>query len=74
MAVSLYEGPYKPLRSAEWVEPILTDHMFYAAGENITVEITDRFGRVYKMDSADEVGERSSSGERDVQVPLVKRY
>jgi len=44
MAVSLYQGEYKPLQRGDWVEPILTDHLFYAHGANITVEITDRFG------------------------------
>ena len=44
MAVSLYQGEHKPLKSGDWVEPILTDHLFYARGANITVEITDRFG------------------------------
>jgi hypothetical protein len=44
MAVSLYQGEHKPLERGDWVEPILTDHLFYARGADITVEITDRFG------------------------------
>ena len=56
MAVSLYEGAYKPLRSGDWVEPILTDHLFYARATNITVEITDRFGRAYKLEGSDRAG------------------
>jgi hypothetical protein len=53
MAVSLYEGPHKPLRSGDWVEPILTDHLFYARGgyssTGIRVEMTDPFGNVYTL-------------------------
>jgi hypothetical protein len=49
MAVSLYEGKHKPLRNGEWVEPILTDHLFYARGADIQVEMTDPFGKVYKL-------------------------
>ena len=49
MAVSLYQGEHKPLESGDWVDPILTDHLFYARAANITVEITDRFNRTYKL-------------------------
>ena len=49
LAVSLYEGPSKPLESADWVEPILTDHLFFATPRsvNVRVEVVDRFGRVF---------------------------
>lgn len=49
-AVNLHTGPDLPTR-ATWVEPYLTDHLFYApvarqAGR-VTVEATDRFGSVF---------------------------
>ena len=49
-AVELHTGPALPTR-ATWVEPYLTDHLFYAplapdAGA-VTVEATDRFGNVF---------------------------
>ncbi len=50
MAVSLYEGPHKPLRSSDWVEPILTDHLFYARAQNIRVEMADPFGNTYTLE------------------------
>lgn len=50
LSVRLHTGPDLPPRR-EWVEPYLTRHLFYApasrAADKITVEATDRFGRVY---------------------------
>jgi len=51
LARSLYLGPEKPLGNPDWVEPILTDHLFHAPvskdAKKVTVEATDPFGRVY---------------------------
>jgi hypothetical protein len=53
LSVELHEGPELPPRR-KWVEPYLTAHLFYAAASRdarrITVEATDRFGRVYATD------------------------
>ncbi len=51
LAEKLYRGGSVPAKHT-WVEPALTDHLFYAkpspgAGE-ITVETTDRWGRIYR--------------------------
>jgi hypothetical protein len=50
LSVRLHTGPDLPPRRG-WVEPYLTRHLFYApasrAANEITVEATDRFGRVY---------------------------
>ncbi|NIM50355.1 MAG: hypothetical protein GTN62_09355 [Gemmatimonadales bacterium] len=50
LSVSLLAGPRLP-RRRPWVEPVPTNHLFYApvssTGQTITVEATDRFGRVY---------------------------
>ena len=50
-AVELYLGPQLP-KKRTFVEPTLTDHMFFAkpsAGvKQITVKATDRFGNVYQ--------------------------
>ncbi|MDX2194209.1 MAG: calcineurin-like phosphoesterase family protein [Gemmatimonadales bacterium] len=49
-AVAEQTGPQKPPRRS-WVEPMPTDHLFYARpttpGAAITVEITDRWGKVF---------------------------
>ncbi|CAN5817256.1 calcineurin-like phosphoesterase family protein [soil metagenome] len=50
LSVELHTGPEKPQRRT-WVEPGITDHLFRAQpaalAKQITVEITDRFGKVY---------------------------
>jgi hypothetical protein len=50
-SIELHAGAEKPSKRA-WVEPILTDHMFFAkpspAAQNITIQVTDRFNNVYK--------------------------
>jgi len=49
LSVRLHAGPDLP-EWRKWVEPELTDHLFYAPVSDetsITVEVTDRFGNVY---------------------------
>ena len=50
LSVELHYGPDKPPRR-KWVEPYLTDHLFVVPASTkareVTVEATDRFGRVY---------------------------
>lgn len=50
-AVELYAGPQLP-KKHKFVEPTLTDHMFFAKpspeARKITVKATDRFGNVYE--------------------------
>jgi C terminal of Calcineurin-like phosphoesterase/N terminal of Calcineurin-like phosphoesterase/Calcineurin-like phosphoesterase len=50
-AVELYAGPLLP-KKHKFVEPTLTDHMFFAKpspdAKKITVKATDRFGNVYE--------------------------
>lgn len=51
MSIKLHEGPELPERR-KWVEPQLTDHMFFfdpgTSASGIVVEVTDRFGNVFK--------------------------
>ncbi len=51
LSVHLHTGPDSPARRG-WVEPVPTDHLFYAPVEagasDVWVEATDRFGRVYR--------------------------
>ncbi|GAB3196992.1 hypothetical protein ABID22_002197 [Pontibacter aydingkolensis] len=51
LSIELHEGAAKPAKH-KWVEPLLTDHMFFAkpsaAASSITVVATDRFGKIYK--------------------------
>ena len=51
MAVQLYAGPQLP-KKHKFVEPTLTDHLFFAkpsaAATEIKVKATDRFGNVYE--------------------------
>jgi len=51
LSIELHQGPELPKRRT-WVEPQLTDHMFFFKPEDekakITIEVTDRFGNVYK--------------------------
>lgn len=51
-AVELYKGPALPVKH-KWVEPNLTDHLFIATpstnAKEITVKVTDRFGKVYEQ-------------------------
>jgi hypothetical protein len=49
MAVALYRGGDRPQKNPVWVEPVLTDHLFYArpSGGSIAVEVVDRFGRTF---------------------------
>lgn len=53
LSVSLHLGPDKPARRT-WVEPYPNVHMFYAkasrTARKITIEATDRFGRVETID------------------------
>ena len=53
LAEQLYAGSMLP-KKHKWVEPTLTDHLFYAKvsanAKKIKVEATDRFGRVYAED------------------------
>jgi hypothetical protein len=50
LAVQLQAGPKLPAKH-KWVDPSLTDHLFFArpslAAKEIRVEATDRFGHVY---------------------------
>jgi len=50
LSIKLHEGPKLP-EKRKWVEPELTDHMFLfkpsKTVKSITVEVIDRFGRVY---------------------------
>ncbi|MFO7587851.1 MAG: calcineurin-like phosphoesterase family protein [Gemmatimonadota bacterium] len=49
MSVTLHEGPERPAKRT-WVDPVRTRHLFYAParpGARVTVEATDRFGRVH---------------------------
>lgn len=50
-AAELYEGPQLP-KKHKFVEPTLTDHMFFAKpspeAKKITVKATDRFGNIYE--------------------------
>ena len=52
LSVELHTGPDLPPRRT-WVEPYVTDHLFYAPvsadARDIRVEATDRFGRVYSV-------------------------
>ncbi|WP_161888230.1 calcineurin-like phosphoesterase C-terminal domain-containing protein [Pontibacter russatus] len=51
LSVELHQGAAKPAKH-KWVEPQLTDHMFFArlsdAAERVTVQVTDRFNNIYK--------------------------
>lgn len=50
LSVALHSGPDKPERRT-WVDPMITDHLFRAQpspqARQVTIEITDRFGKVY---------------------------
>jgi len=49
MSVRLHAGPEAPPKHP-WVDPVRTRHLFYAPvrpGAEVTVEATDRFGRVH---------------------------
>jgi hypothetical protein len=52
LSVELHEGPELPPRR-KWVEPYPTGHLFYARvsreARRITIEATDRFGRVHTV-------------------------
>lgn len=54
LAVSLYQGKDRPGKNPEWVDPVLTDHLFYAATSHpsVTVEVVDRFGRTFRSPAA----------------------
>ena len=51
MSVKLHAGEQLPLKHT-WVDPVNTDHLFYAkpsvAAKEILVEATDQWGRVYR--------------------------
>jgi hypothetical protein len=50
LSEELFAGPAKP-RKHDWIDPFVTDHLFVArprpGAKTITVEATDRFGRVH---------------------------
>jgi hypothetical protein len=50
LSVELHSGPDKPERRT-WVDPQLTDHLYFAKvspqARQVTIEVTDRFGKVY---------------------------
>jgi len=48
-AVALYQGNDRPSKNPAFVEPVPTDHLFYArpSGGSVAVEVTDRFGRTF---------------------------
>jgi hypothetical protein len=50
LSVELHEGPEKPAVNS-WVDPVPTSHLFYATpsagAREVTVEVRDRWGRVY---------------------------
>jgi len=54
LSVELHEGPELPPRR-KWVEPYPTGHLFYARASRearrITIEATDRFGRVHTAEA-----------------------
>ena len=51
MSVDLHTGPEAPERRP-WVEPVMTNHLFYAPvspeTKEVVIEATDRFGRIYR--------------------------
>jgi hypothetical protein len=53
LSVLLHEGLEKPSKRG-WVDPVLTDHMFFAKASSpnasIAVQATDRFRNVYKQE------------------------
>jgi hypothetical protein len=53
LSVQLHEGAEKPVKRG-WVDPHLTDHMFFAtpsaAAKKIVVRVTDRFKNVYQQE------------------------
>ncbi|SKC84017.1 calcineurin-like phosphoesterase C-terminal domain-containing protein [Ohtaekwangia koreensis] len=53
LSVALHEGAEKPSKRG-WVDPVLTDHMFFgkpsANADKIIVQATDRFKNVYKKE------------------------
>jgi len=54
-SLELHEGAEKPAKRS-WIEPELTDHMFFAipspAAKKIVVRVTDRFKNVYQQEVA----------------------
>jgi hypothetical protein len=53
LSVELHQGAEKPAKHS-WVDPVLTDHMFFAtlspSAKKITVQVTDRFRNVYRQE------------------------
>jgi hypothetical protein len=53
LSVELHLGALKPVARG-WVEPMLTDHMFFAKpasiASKIIIQVTDRFNNVYKQE------------------------
>jgi hypothetical protein len=53
LSIELHLGALKPVARG-WVEPMLTDHIFFAKpsspASRVTVQVTDRFNRVYKQE------------------------
>ncbi|WP_089320038.1 calcineurin-like phosphoesterase C-terminal domain-containing protein [Pontibacter ummariensis] len=51
LSVELHAGTAKPAKH-KWVEPQLTDHLFFAkpsaSAERLTVQVTDRFQNIFK--------------------------
>ncbi len=52
LSVELHLGTAKPAKH-KWVEPHLTDHLFFArpsaSAQRITIQVTDRFGNIFKV-------------------------
>ncbi|KAA9340730.1 calcineurin-like phosphoesterase C-terminal domain-containing protein [Adhaeribacter soli] len=55
LSVELHEGTAKPAKH-KWVEPQLTEHLFFAKPSpnthKITVKVTDRFGNIFQEELA----------------------
>lgn len=53
LSIELHLGKEKPAKRS-WVDPVLTDHMFFAKpspeSKTITVQVADRFNNVYKKE------------------------
>lgn len=54
LSVELHAGADKPVKRG-WVEPLLTDHMFFASpsaeAKKITIQVTDRFKNIYRKET-----------------------
>ncbi|MGV8038958.1 MAG: calcineurin-like phosphoesterase C-terminal domain-containing protein [Thermoanaerobaculaceae bacterium] len=54
LAVTLHKGPDLPV-GREWADPYVTDHLFAVPASpgtsRVTIEATDRFGRVHTAEA-----------------------